>query len=88
MKKSILVLWGASQQGKSTVLKKIIKHYKPEIELSSGIDYCLVVNINGKVVGISTSGDDSNVYIHLNELKQQGCDFFITASEFSPFNFT
>ena len=83
MKKDIklIALYGASSCGKSSLLRNVIKHFKPEMVINNDQDYCEVIECNNFKIGIGTAGDDYNaVKGNLDFFAENQCDIWITAS--------
>lgn len=75
----IVALYGVANSGKSELLKDVIKHFNPDLEINK-YDMEAVFEYQGCKIGIATGGDDQ-IYIerHLDEFSNAKCDFLITA---------
>lgn len=85
MSNTIIALRGKSQTGKTTTLKKLIEIIK---EKGHGVttleqyknDIVIVVEINGKNVGITTRGDfKSYLATDFAEFEKWSCELFVCA---------
>lgn len=77
MKKKIIGLYAARDRGKTSVLKKVILHFKPDEVME--YDHRTVIDIDGIKVGISTGGDDAQTIQETIKLFDE-CHIIVTAT--------
>ena len=81
MKKQIIALYGTANSGKSTTLRKLydllIKAYpKAHIEIIHpvGVDFTVIIEIDGVLIGIESQGDPgSRLDDSIKIFKKRGC---------------
>lgn len=87
--KKIIVVTGPSNVGKTTVIKatyhtlckKFPAHTKVFENMRRGRDFCVVIEINGVIVGIDSRGDNEELLTNsLNFLADQKCHIILCAA--------
>lgn len=85
--KTIIVLRGVANQGKSTSIKMayaLLKNAYPNAhfqELHIGVDITVVITINGTKIGIESQGDpNSRLFASLDHFVSIGCKVIICAT--------
>ena len=82
--KTVIAFKGAANQGKTTVIKKMVelmnKKYGTTIEIPDTGDFKEDFNIGGCKIGVGSQGDDRNSQgIILQKFKEASCDIIICA---------
>lgn len=88
MNQKIVILSGKRNCGKTTTIKLIYKlllkkhpNAKKVLEKTYGDDVLIVLNINEKIIGISSQGDHKKyVEKHLKTLMDENCSLILTAT--------
>lgn len=76
----LIALYGTSNSGKSELLKKVIKHFNPDLEIKKDEDMETTVEYQGYKIGITTGGDyQEYIEKNLRNFVNEKCDFLITA---------
>ncbi len=92
MKKTVIVNWGHSNQGKSDTIKKIaeeiIKNYPNAILNPLVIDFSadikVIITLENVKIGIESQGDpNSRIFSSLKEFAQENCDLIICTTRTS-----
>lgn len=75
----LIALYGIANSGKSTLLKEVIKHFKPNLEANKD-DMEIIFEYKGYKIGIATGGDyQEYLEKNLRNFVNEKCDFLITA---------
>jgi predicted kinase len=87
MKRTLLALWGTSNSGKSTTIKRVYgllrsKHKDAEIIHSKfGRDFVVILLIKGKKIGIESQGDpNGRLGSSLERFVREKCNVIICAT--------
>lgn len=75
----LIALYGIANSGKSTLLKEVIKHFKPNLEANKD-DMEIIFEYKGYKIGIATGGDyQEYIENNLRNFANEKCDFLVTA---------
>jgi hypothetical protein len=88
MKKKVFALRGTANSGKSTTLRKfyelLTKAYpKAQIEVVRpvGVDFTVIIKIDGVLIGIESQGDpNSRLEVSIELFKERGCVIIVCAT--------
>lgn len=81
MKKQVLALYGTANAGKSTTLRKLFELLKQgypaahmDIINPVGVDFTVIIEIDGVLMGIESQGDPgSRISVSIELFKKRGC---------------